>query len=60
MEKVGIKTAPPVFLSEAVPPVGSGDAPIKLPVKPGDVVAQSPSAGTRVDQTTMVKLTVAK
>jgi beta-lactam-binding protein with PASTA domain len=58
--KVGIKTAPPVYLSEAVPPVGSGDAPIKLPVKPGDVVAQSPSAGTRVDQTTAVKLTVAK
>ena len=47
-------------MSEAVPPVGSGDAPIKLPVKPGDVVAQSPSAGTRVDQTTMVKLTVAR
>jgi len=40
--------------------VGSGDVPIKLPVKPGDVVAQSPSAGTRVDQTTMVKLTVAR
>jgi len=58
--KVGIKTAPPVYISEAVPPVGSGDAPIKLPVKPGDVVTQSPSAGTRVDQTTMVKLTVAK
>ena len=60
LNKVGIKTAPPVYVSEAVPPVGSGDAPIKLPVKPGDVVAQSPSAGTRVDQTTMVKLTVAR
>jgi hypothetical protein len=58
--KVGIKTAPPGYVSEPVPPVGNGDAPIKLPVKPGDVVAQSPSAGTRVDQTTMVKLTVAR
>ena len=43
-----------------VAPVGSGDAPLKLPVKPGDVLAQSPSAGSRVDQSTMVKLTVAK
>jgi eukaryotic-like serine/threonine-protein kinase len=60
LKKVGIKTAPPSFVSEPAPPAGNGDAPIKLPVKPGDVVAQSPSAGTRVDQTTMVKLTVAK
>lgn len=60
LKKVGIKTAPPSFVSEPAPPAGSGDAPIKLPVKPGDVMAQSPSAGTRVDQTTMVKLTVAR
>jgi beta-lactam-binding protein with PASTA domain len=60
LNKVGIKAAPPSYVSEAVPPVGSGDTPIKLPVKPGDVVAQSPSAGTRVDQTTLVKLTVAR
>jgi beta-lactam-binding protein with PASTA domain len=60
LNKVGIKTAPPGYVSEPVPPVGSGDTPIRLPVKPGDVVAQSPSAGTRVDQTTLVKLTVAR
>jgi len=60
LRNVGIKTAPPAYVSEAVPAVGTGDTPVKLPVKPGDVVAQSPSAGTRVDQTTMVTLTVAR
>jgi beta-lactam-binding protein with PASTA domain len=60
LTKVGIKTAPPGYVGEQAPPEGSGDAPIRPPMKPGDVVAQSPSAGTRVDQTTMVKLTVAR
>ncbi|HVN94319.1 MAG TPA: PASTA domain-containing protein [Terracidiphilus sp.] len=60
LKKVGIKAEAPSYVNEAVPPVGSGDAPIKPPIRPGDVVAQSPSAGTRVDQTTTVKLTVAR
>ncbi len=60
LAKVGIKTAPPNFVDVPVPPVGSGNAPLKLPVKPGEVVAQSPAAGSRVDQNTTVKLTVAK
>lgn len=60
LAKVGIKTAPPSFIDVPVPPVGSGDAPPKNPVRPGSVVAQSPTAGARVDQDTQVKLTVAK
>jgi beta-lactam-binding protein with PASTA domain len=43
-----------------VAPVGSGDAQPKLPVRPGSVTAQQPLAGSRVDQSTLVKLTVAK
>jgi beta-lactam-binding protein with PASTA domain len=60
LAKVGINTAPPSFVDEPVPPVGSGNAPLKLPVRPGEVLSQSPTAGSRVDQDTTVKLTVAK
>lgn len=60
LAKVGIKTASPDFVEVPVAPVGSGDAPPRMPIKPGQVVAQSPAAGTRVDQSTMVKLTIAK
>ena len=59
LAKVGIHAAPPIFVDLPVPPVGSGNPP-KPPVKPGVVVAQSPTAGSRVDQSTQVKLTVAK
>ncbi len=60
LAKVGIKTAPPSFVDVPIAPVGSGNAPLKPPVKPGAVLAQSPSAGSRVDQDTQVKLTVAR
>jgi eukaryotic-like serine/threonine-protein kinase len=40
--------------------VGSGDAPPRMPVRPGAVTAQSPPAGFRVEQGTVVRLTVAK
>jgi eukaryotic-like serine/threonine-protein kinase len=60
LEKVGIKTATPSFVNMPVAPVGSGDATPKLPVKSGQVLTQSPGAGTRVDQSTIVKLTVAR
>lgn len=60
MSKVGIKSATPVYESVPVPPVGNGNAPPVLPIKPGSVIAQIPSAGARVDQTTLVKLTAAK
>lgn len=48
------------FVDVPVASVGSGNAPPTLPVKPGSVVSQEPPSGARVDQTTQVKLTVAK
>lgn len=60
LAKVGIKTATPTFVDVPVGPMGSGDAPPRLPVAPGSVTAQQPPAGSRVDQSTMVELTVAK
>jgi beta-lactam-binding protein with PASTA domain len=58
--KVGIKSATPVYVSVPVGPIGSGNALPVQPVKPGAVIAQAPAAGARVDQSTMVRLTVAK
>jgi eukaryotic-like serine/threonine-protein kinase len=60
LTRVGIKTASPTYVDVSVPAVGSGDAQPKMPVKPGSVIAQSPAAGSRVDQSTMVTLTVAR
>jgi beta-lactam-binding protein with PASTA domain len=60
LTKVGLKFLPPDFVDVPVPPVGVGNAPPKLPVPPGAVTAQQPPAGARVDQTTQVRLTVAK
>jgi len=57
---VGIKTEPPSYVKVPVAPVGSGDAAPKPPVKPGAVLSQTPLPGSRVDQSTMVELTVAK
>ena len=59
LARVGIKTATPKMVGVPVALVGGGDAPLKPPVKPGAVLAQQPMAGARVDQSTMVKLTVA-
>jgi beta-lactam-binding protein with PASTA domain len=60
LARVGIKSAAPLFVDVAVGPVGSGDAPPRMPVKPGAVLAEQPAAGTRVDQSMLVRLTVAK
>jgi beta-lactam-binding protein with PASTA domain len=60
LTKVGIKTAVPTYQAVPVGPVGAGDAPPVAPVVPGSVIAQSPPAGARVDQTTIVKLTAAR
>jgi len=60
LAKVGIKTGPPRYVDLPVAPVGSGDAAVKLPVKPGEVLAQSPAAGARVDQSTTVNFTVVR
>jgi len=57
---VGIKTATPTFIDMPIPPVGSGGVPPVAPTPPGSIVSQQPPAGARVDQTTLVKLTVAK
>jgi beta-lactam-binding protein with PASTA domain len=60
LAKVGIKSAAPNYVDVPVAPLGSGTAMPLLPVKPGAVTAQSPLPGTRVDQSTRVRLTVAK
>jgi beta-lactam-binding protein with PASTA domain len=57
--RVGIQSATK-FVNVPVAPVGSGDAAPALPLKPGAVMAQQPAAGARVEQSVLVKLTVAK
>ncbi len=59
MEKAGIKTTVQ-FVDVPVAPVGTGNAPIAAPVKPGAVFAQTPAAGARIDQTITVELTAAR
>jgi len=60
LAKVGIHAEAPKAISVPISPVGTGDAPPKPPVKPGSVLSQTPQAGSRVDQSTVVKLTAAK
>lgn len=60
LDKVGIQAAPPAFVNVGIAPVGGGNAPPRAPVKPGSVLTQTPSAGSRVDLSTVVKLTVAR
>jgi beta-lactam-binding protein with PASTA domain len=60
LTKVGIQSAPLKLVDEPIESIGSGDAPPKPPVRPGAVLSQIPAPGSRVDQTTLVKLTVAK
>ncbi len=60
LAKVGIQSARPTFVNVPVAPVGSGDALPRPPVRPGAVMAQQPAAGTRVEQSVLVNLTVAK
>jgi len=60
LAKVGIKSAPPAFVNLPIGLVGSPGAMPTLPLRLGTVTAQQPSAGSRVDQETLVKLTVGK
>jgi eukaryotic-like serine/threonine-protein kinase len=60
LAKVGIKTEPPNFVDVPVGTVGSASEAPRLPTAPGSVIAQEPVAGGRVDQSMLVKLTVAK
>jgi beta-lactam-binding protein with PASTA domain len=58
--KVGIKPATTNYVDVPVGSVGSEGAPPKLPIPPGAVTAQQPQAGMRIEQSALVKLTVAK
>ncbi|MGO9318668.1 MAG: PASTA domain-containing protein [Terracidiphilus sp.] len=60
LTRVGIQPAKPKFVDVPVAPVGTGNAAPEMPVKPGEVIAQQPAAGTRVEQDVQVQLTVAK
>lgn len=60
LTKVGIRTGPPSLVDVPVAPMGSGNAPVRAPAKPGSVLSQSPAAGSRIDQSTMVRFTVVK
>jgi beta-lactam-binding protein with PASTA domain len=60
LANVGIKSASPHYVDAPVGPIGTGNAMPIQPVKPGAVTAQNPLPGARVDQTTIVRLTVAK
>jgi beta-lactam-binding protein with PASTA domain len=60
LARVGIHTAAPTIVSEAIGPIGTGDEPIRPPVKPGSVLTQTPMAGARIDQSTVVHLSVAQ
>jgi len=59
LTREGIKSATSC-LDMALPPVATGDAPPRMPVWPGAVLAQTPIAGSRVDRDTLVKLAVAR
>ncbi len=57
---VGMQVLPPVYADVPVGQVGQQGALPRPPVSPGAVIAQEPLAGSRVDLSTAVKLTVAK
>ncbi len=60
LAKVGMKAAPPDIVDVPIGPVGDGSALPLLPIRPGAIVAQTPTAGARVDQNTVVRLAVAR
>jgi eukaryotic-like serine/threonine-protein kinase len=60
LAKVGILSPNPTYVPAPIAPVGSGDAPPKPPIRAGSVIAQLPIAGALVEQSTLVKLTVAQ
>jgi len=60
LEKAGIKVAPIKFVDLPMAPIGTGNAPPRPPGKPGSIIAQWPTAGSFVDRSTRVKLTVSR
>jgi beta-lactam-binding protein with PASTA domain len=60
LARAGLHAAPLEYENVEIPPVDpSSTAPPAPPVAPGSVLAQSPAAGARVDQTMYVHLTAA-
>lgn len=59
LQRLGVKSATSMA-SVSVGHVGAGNEPIRPPVPPGAVMAQTPAAGERIDQSTLVKLTIAR
>jgi beta-lactam-binding protein with PASTA domain len=59
LAKAGIHAAPVQYVNVVIPAIGADGTLPAPPVAPGAVLAQSPPAGTRIDQTTIVKLSVA-
>jgi beta-lactam-binding protein with PASTA domain len=66
VNKAGLKLAPPLFRQAEIPAVtaiaapGGAPSPPALPVTPGTVIAQEPTAGTRVDAGITVQFTLAQ
>jgi len=60
LSRVGIKSAPPKYVSVAMPPIRFGAPPPRPPSQPGTIISQQPPVGARVDQSTLVKLTVTR
>jgi beta-lactam-binding protein with PASTA domain len=60
LSHVGITAAPVRFVSVPIPPVGAASGPPKPPARPNSIVSQQPAAGSRIDQSTVVKLVAAK
>jgi beta-lactam-binding protein with PASTA domain len=56
LARVGIKAS----IAKVVEAAATEGTPLKSPVKPSSVIAQQPIAGARVDQNTLVRLTVGK
>ena len=61
LAKIGVHSDVPQYVPVAIPDVSAaGSAPPAPPVAPGSVLTQQPQAGSRIDQTTIVKLTAAR
>ena len=60
LNRIGLQVDTPIYADVFVPSVSTGPEPPKSPLAPGVVIAQQPMAGSRVDQTIMIRLTVAK
>jgi len=59
LARVGIQSETN-FVDVPVAAMGSGITPLHPPAKPGAVQSQSPVAGSRIDQSTIVHFTVVK